>query len=116
MFPNKKNKLIPKGDFVTESEAFLETETEIAERCETVSEVVQEQVMSLPEALEAYGLTTEQYLGYIIMRGKKEKVQLNRLMLVSFVKSLLDIMDISKANDNKTQQMIDDMRQYIQVR
>lgn len=112
MFQDKKSKLIPKGDYVTENEALMDDEWEIRSRCESVHDVVTKNVIPLSKALKAYEVTLEQYMGYVMMEKPNAKISMDATTLIMFAQIFLGLVDIANAKlDNRTKRLVEDMRQ-----
>jgi hypothetical protein len=100
MFPAKKHKLIPAGDYVTAEEAVLDKETDIERRCETVDEVIKQNVMPVSKALGAYHISYKQYLGYLMLKNKG-KILVDGVTIISILQDVLQTMDLSKVDMEK---------------
>jgi hypothetical protein len=120
MFLSKKTINIPPGDYVTAEEAVMDKESDIQSRCEAIDEVVKDKVFTLSEALNAYEVTPEQYIGYLMMHGQsgyKRKIVADTVIIFSIVDFMFRIMDFSNAKlDPHTQKMVNNMRQLTGIK
>jgi hypothetical protein len=112
MFRDRKNKLIPKGDYVTADEAVMDEESEIRSRCESVYDVVSQEIIPLPKALKAYNITIEQYIGFLLLQKGRIKVVMDNTLIMSVAKVFLSIMDNSRSNlDARAKTIVENMRE-----
>ena len=117
MFQSKKNKLVPAGDYVTLEEAVINNETDIRYRCETVDDLVKDKVFTLPQALKAYDISPEQYLGYSMLIPKKQKVLLDTPTFIALMNAMLRIVDFSKSNlDARSKKVVKDIQEFSAVK
>lgn len=112
MFRDRKNKLIPKGDYVTADEAVMDEESEIRSRCESVHDVVSQDIIPLSKALKAYSVTIEQYIGFLLLHSGKVKLVMNNSLIMSLAKAFVSIIDISHSNlDTRAKKLVEDIRE-----
>jgi hypothetical protein len=112
MFQRNKNKLVPAGDYVTLEETVIDSETDIKYRCETVDDLVKDKVFTLPQALKAYELNTEQYLGYLMLKPKKQKILVDNGTFAALMTAVLGFVDFSHSNlDARSKQVVKDMQE-----
>lgn len=111
MFHDEKNKLIPRGDYVSSSEAEMDEDWEIRSRCESVHDVVSQNIMPLDVVLEAYNISLEQYVGFIIGSNKPIKLAPDNKSLIRIARLFLGIIDMSKATfDSHSKKVVEDLQ------
>lgn len=116
MFQDKKNKLVPRGDYVAVNESVMDKEWEVRSRCESVHDVVTQRIIPLSKDLKAYDITLEQYFGFLMIKSLKVKIIMDAMTIGTLLKVVLGFMDIPNTGlDAKTQQLVEDMRRLSAV-
>jgi hypothetical protein len=117
MFQSKKNKLIPAGDYVTAEEVVINNQTDIKYRCETAESVVKDKILPLSQALKAYELSTEQYLGYLMLQPKKQKILVDNGTFAALMTAVLGFVDFPHSNlDDCSKKVVKGMRELSTVK
>lgn len=126
MSTHKKNIVIPKGDYVTAGEAEMDPAAEILERCRVIDELVADKTFTLPEALEAYDVSIEQYFGSRFIDLPKHKegnvysvlgIALTTGLFIELASAMLKIMDVKNSKlTPKAQKVVNDMNELITVK
>lgn len=108
---------LPKGDYVTAEEALLDDEWEIRSRCESVHEVVSKNILPIREAINAYGITTEQFVGFMLMKNLQTKFAFDDYTIKILLASLLNMVDFANSplNEN-SKRIVADMQQLSAVK
>lgn len=90
----------------------MDDEWEIRSRCESVHDVVANNVIPLFKALKAYDISLEQYFGFLMLKNLEVKLPMDAATIAAVAAIILKFMDTSSPNmDSRTKKWVEDMRQ-----